>query len=109
MILNKQVATVGLFLIASAEAFSPSTSNLNRGKVSLQAKQEGQYESMNLGKNAAKAASTLILGSGIVGTLLFPGASFASEIGVEIEAPTLYTGETVEVRYAWPCALLLFI
>jgi hypothetical protein len=100
MIFNKQIFALGVILGSSAEAFSPSTYllNQNRGRVSvLQAQKEGQNEAMNLGKSAAKAASTIMLGSGIIASIFFPGASFANEIGVEVEAPTLYTGETIEV------------
>lgn len=40
-----------------------------------------------------------IVSAGIIGsTILFPGNALADEIGREVEAPTLFTGETVLVR-----------
>ena len=56
--------------------------------------------------NMSKLIST-ILSAGVIGSsLIFPNAAFADEIGRETEAPTLYTGETVEVLpasqfYVW--------
>ena len=40
-----------------------------------------------------------ILTAGIIGSsIFFPGNAIADEIGREVEAPTLFTGETVLVR-----------
>ena len=84
-------------LFTPAEAFSPSAAKVPV-PVSLQAQKEGNSDN-NIRKNIAQTGATLMLGAGIVGSIFFPGAAFAGEIGVEVEAPTLYTGETVEVRH----------
>ena len=96
MILNKQNLALAAMLFTPAEAFSPSAGKVPV-PVSLQAKKEGHIDN-NIRKNIAQTGATLMLGAGIVGSIFFPGAAFAGEIGVEVEAPTLYTGETVEVR-----------
>ena len=90
-------------LFTPAEAFSPSAARPSSRQtvvkvpVSLQAQKEGNIDN-NIRKNIAQTGATLMLGAGIIGSTFFPGAAFAGEIGVEVEAPTLYTGETVEVR-----------
>jgi hypothetical protein len=51
----------------------------------------------NQGNNAVRMAVSAML----VATMIFsPIPAFADEYGVEKEAPTLFTGETVEVRIA---------
>lgn len=103
MILNKQNLALAAMLFTPAEAFSPSAARPSSRQtvvkvpVSLQAQKEGNSDN-NIRKNIAQTGATLMLGAGIVGSIFFPGAAFAGEIGVEVEAPTLYTGETVEVR-----------
>jgi len=90
-----KLCAASLLLLSTSEAFSPSTSLVNptRATFSLEAQQGNQDEQlMSLGKNVAKAAATFMVGAGIFG-----GAAFANEIGVEVEAPTLFTGETTEV------------
>lgn len=101
MIFNKTIVTCGLLFASSVNAFAPTASTLNfraERVPSLNAHESTNNEARNLGENAARVVCTLLLSSGIVGTIIFPGVAFASEIGVEVEAPTLYTGETVEVR-----------
>jgi hypothetical protein len=51
------------------------------------------------GSNNGSGIVTAILSAGIIGSsILFPDGAFADEIGVEKDAPTLFTGETTEVR-----------
>lgn len=50
------------------------------------------------GSNNGSGIVTAILSAGIIGSsILFPGGAFADEIGVEKDAPTLFTGETTEI------------
>ena len=92
---RKTQLAAGLFLVSS-EAFSLSTSLLDpvRRNALLQLQKN---EEMYHGKNVAQAAAALVFGAGLVGATIFPGSAMADEIGREREAPTLFTGETVEV------------
>jgi len=96
VLFNKKCIAATLLLCSpQIEAFAPSTRNhLVRTpepstSVSLQAHSQN---------SVAKAAATFIVGAGILTSTFFPGAAFADEYGVEKEAPTLFTGEVVEVR-----------
>jgi hypothetical protein len=48
-----------------------------------------------------KAASKFVASAVIASTLMFGGApaSFADEIGISVDAPTLFTGEEIMVRF----------
>lgn len=50
-------------------------------------------------KSKASQLVITVLSIGVIGSsIVFPNAALADEIGRETEAPTLFTGETVEVR-----------
>ena len=85
---NKKCCAAALLLCSQTDAFAPCTRNHPVASTTLQAHAQN---------DVAKAAATLFLGAGIMASTLFPGAAFADEIGVEKEAPTLFTGETTEV------------
>ena len=70
-----------------ADAFTTSTSS-NRCPTALDAKSK---------KNVSNAAAAMVVSAGILANSFFPNNAFADEIGRETEAPTLSTGETVEV------------
>lgn len=57
-------------------------------------------QSASLAKRATDFVKTNLVASCLIMTT-FAAPAFADEIGVEKEAPTLFTGETVEVRTAY--------
>ena len=76
----------------SVGAFAPQ--NLNSAPTST-----ATSTSMKMAKSSPTNAFSTVIAAGLIGTsILFPGSAFADEIGVEKEAPTLFTGETTQVR-----------
>ena len=78
------------------EAFVPTSTSVPRSSsMLLNLKNPSDAES---NKPSMPQVVSTILSVGVIGTsIIFPNAAFADEIGRETEAPTLYTGEIVEV------------
>jgi hypothetical protein len=93
---NYHLFCLGTFLIVSkSEAFSSSTKILPSRRVSSLAAYSSKNHK-NVGNNPGFAC---VIAATIFTNVLFPGMAFADEIGREVEAPTLLTGETVEVGF----------
>ncbi len=86
---------------ANIEAFAPLTSNKTQcAKTKLNMKK--QMDKTHNPKVSQMVSNVIYLG--VIGSsILFPQGAFADEIGRETEAPTLFTGETVEVRRKRQC------
>ena len=79
----KKFNTAALLMCAfQADAFTSTSSN--RCPTALDAKSK-------------KSVAAMVVSAGILANSFFPNNAFADEIGRETEAPTLSTGETVEV------------
>lgn len=82
----KKFSTAALLMCAfQADAFTSTSSN--RCPTALDAKS----------KKSVSNAAAMVVSAGILANSFFPNNAFADEIGRETEAPTLSTGETVEV------------
>jgi len=97
---NKKICASALLLCSQIEAFAPSSTikhpvHTKAATAPLQAHPQSAND-------FTKAAATFMVGTGILTSTFFSGAAFANEIGVENEAPTLFTGEVVEVRRVLP-------
>jgi hypothetical protein len=80
----KKFSTAALLMCAfQADAFTSTSSN--RSPTVLDA------------KSKKSNAAAMVVSAGILANSFFPNNAFADEIGRETEAPTLSTGETVEV------------
>lgn len=102
------IATLYVSQHACVEAFVPSTrtSVPRASSTLLNLKNPSDVESNK--PSMSKIVST-ILSAGIIGSsIIFPNSAFADEIGRETEAPTLYTGETLEVSRKIVYILRLF-
>jgi len=83
-LLRSGIHTTKNSIATTSLRFSPSTHHEDDTK---------QYEEVK--GVVTLVASSLILGFGILtGSLVFPEVAYADEIGRDIDAPTLYTGET---------------
>lgn len=82
----KKFSTAALLMCAfQADAFTSTSSN--RCPTALDAKS----------KKSVSNAAAMVVSVGILANSFFPNNAFADEIGRETEAPTLSTGETVEI------------
>lgn len=97
---RKSFVAIVLLVLPFANAFAPvrlstqtqqsSTSQINGSKDGL--------NSSDVAQSFAVAASSFLLGVGIMGSaLVLPQSALADEYGREVEAPTLFTGETTMI------------